>query len=150
MAPQLAMASRRLAVAGVSVNAVVGTLSMESISASAPAAASTADAAADPGPASVDLAVDAAPMAVIPVPESGPYTVQLVRYRDHDSVDIREGENAGRQAVYANIVTSWQIVANWDMMMPLDLTVPLEGDEPAVVLVQEAGQGEVIAVARLR
>ena len=128
-APQIAMASRRAAITGMQTNSVVGTLSI----------GGSAQAASD------------APRAVpAPHPAVGPYTVQLVRYHPMETVDIRGGENAGRVAQYANIVTSWEPVSSWDMLSPLSLTVPLEGDDPAVVIIQETGQGEVLATARLR
>ncbi|MCC0073498.1 MAG: DUF1223 domain-containing protein [Rhodobacter sp.] len=134
-APQVVMASRRSAVAGVQLNSVVGTLSMGAPAETENRSQPQADTAAVPPP----------------VPSAGgPYTVQLVRYRPEATVDILDGENAGRVADYANIVTSWQVIAGWDLRAPLYLTVPLDGDDPVVVLVQEAGQGEVLAAARLR
>jgi hypothetical protein len=36
------------------------------------------------------------------------------------------------------------------MMSPLEMTVPIEGTDPVVVIVQEAGQGEIVSAARLR
>lgn len=129
--PQVAMTTRRLAVAGAPANAVVGTLSMDRL-----------------GHAESEAA-PVAPRGVLPAGH-GTYTVQLVRYRPLDTVEILEGENAGLSAHYANIVTSWEAIGGWDMQEPLRLTVPLDGDEPAVVLVQETGQGEIVAAARLR
>ena len=128
-APQIAMASRRSAITGMQTNSVVGTLSMGG------SAQATADA-----PRGMPA----------PQPGVGPYTVQLVRYHPLETVDIRGGENAGRVAQYANIVTSWEPVSSWDMLSPLSLTVPMEGDDPAVVIIQESGQGEVVATARIR
>lgn len=163
-APPVALASRRAAVGAISAANVSTARGPAAEEASAeiaradsgaggvleirpPAAALAAPA---PAPAPAADAAPMPPLARIPVPEVGPYTVQLVRYRPADQVDIQAGENAGLQATYTNIVTSWQVVANWDMLGPLELTVPLEGDEPAVVLVQEVGQGEVVGAARLR
>lgn len=126
IAPMVAMASRRAAMP----NAVVGTLAM---------GASTSDATSD------TAAVDRPDVA-----EPGSYVLQVVRYRSTAQVEILGGENAGRTADYANIVTSWQSVGTWDMMSPLAMTVPLSGDDAVAVIVQEAGQGEIIAAARLR
>jgi len=134
----LAMTSRRSAAAGLSANAVIGTLSMSSTSAEAADDASLTPGAAAPLPALVAVA------------ESGPFVVQLIRYRPEAQVDILQGENAGRMATYVNIVTSWMPIANWDMLQPLQMTVPLEGDDPVVVVVQEVGLGEVLAVAQMR
>ena len=162
-APQIAMASRRSASGGMATNSVVGTLSMAARApseqaetlAEAPEAADEAVGGADEAPA---IAAAPAPVvaqarvagAALGRPGVGPYSVQLVRYQPMASVDILDGENAGRSAQYANIVTSWQELGSWDMMSPLEVTVPLEGTEPAVVIVQETGLGEVVATARLR
>lgn len=125
-APLVAMASRRSAM----TNGVVGTLSMGD----------------EPGQAV------AAPSLVVPqeMADEGGYSVQVVRYRAEDQVEIMAGENAGRAARFVNIVTGWQVVGTWDMLHPLQITIPFEGPDPVVVIIQEAGQGEIIAAARLR
>ncbi|WP_334191768.1 DUF1223 domain-containing protein [Pararhodobacter sp.] len=156
-APQIAMASRRSAISGMATNSVVGTLSMVRRESEAPA--ETAEAA----DGALEMAEAAPPpVAAAPAPAagmgttglgpvgSGPYVVQIVRYRPSETVDILDGENAGLSAHYANIVTSWQPIGSWDMLAPLDLTIPLEGADPVVVIVQESGQGEVIAASRVR
>lgn len=76
--------------------------------------------------------------------------LHLVRYTPSATIDIEAGENAGRRAEYHNIVTSWRTIATWDMSAPLEMSVQVEGNEPLVVLVQERGQGEIVAAARLR
>ena len=144
-APQIAMASRRSAISGMSTNSVVGTLTMGH------AAAPAESEAAAPGMVAADAQVAVAPATTGLGPVgSGPYEVQVIRYRPSDTVEIRDGENAGLSAQYANIVTSWQPIGSWDMLAPLDLTVPMSGDEPVVVVVQESGQGMVVAAARVR
>lgn len=162
LAPGLLMASRRGAVTGLSGSAVIGSLSMTASAESAADAAPTDRSAAVGGaggeaPAGIEPAGEAAaapiaaPVAeLVPVRPTGPYVVQLVRYLDSEVVEILGGENAGRTTTYANIVTTWVPVANWDMQAALSLTLPLEGEEPVVVVIQEAGHGEVIAAARLR
>lgn len=82
--------------------------------------------------------------------QSPPLSLQLVRYMPAAHVEIHAGENAGRQAQYFNIVTSWEVIGAWDMGTPLRLSVAIEGEEPAVVILQEHGQGEIVAAARLR
>lgn len=77
------------------------------------------------------------------------HDVQLVRYLPRSEVAITDGENAGVTAEYVNIVTVWQTVGSWDLSGPFELSLPLAGDEPVVVLVQEPGQGAVVAAARL-
>ncbi len=84
----------------------------------------------------------------LPVPQ--PLSLQLVRYNPAAHVEIMAGENAGRQAQYFNIVTSWDVIGSWDMRAPLNLSVQIEGEHPAVVILQEPGQGEIVAAARLR
>ncbi len=76
--------------------------------------------------------------------------VQVVRYSPEETVDVRRGENAGRILSYANVVTSWDIVTGWSGSADLDFSVDVEGAEPIVVIVQEAGPGAVLASAVLR
>ncbi len=77
--------------------------------------------------------------------------VQVVRYRNHATVDIEAGENAGQTVTYRNIVTDWRMIGDWNGARPFrqELTVelPLE-DEGIAVIVQEQGQGPVLAAAR--
>lgn len=123
-APALAMASRRSAMPGVS-------------------------AILRPRPMSEAGAADLAPVARGLV-ENGDYIVELIRYVPEVTVAINAGENAGRSAIYNNVVTSWRTLGAWDLQAPLAMTVALDGSDPIVVLIQERGQGEVIAAARLR
>ena len=74
--------------------------------------------------------------------------VQLVRYRNAETVDILGGENNGKSVVYRNIVTSWDVIATWDGVRPFQQTVQINGDDPVVVVIQEQGQGPVLATAR--
>lgn len=85
-------------------------------------------------------------------PEGLPYAadVQLVRYKDADSVDIMAGENEGRSVTYRNIVTSWQVLGTWDGVGPFRETVAVEGTDAVVVVIQEQGMGPIIAAARRR
>lgn len=77
------------------------------------------------------------------------WVVQIVRYTPEQTVDITHGENAGQRVVYRNIVTDWQRVAEWPGQPPLDFIVPVTGEEPAVILLQRAGPGEIVAAARI-
>lgn len=83
-----------------------------------------------------------------PTPEPV-HDVQLVRYMPRAEVEITDGENAGLTAEYVNIVTEWRTVGGWDLSGELALEVPLEGEGPVVVLLQEPGQGAIVAAARL-
>ncbi|RYG92377.1 DUF1223 domain-containing protein [Loktanella sp. IMCC34160] len=75
--------------------------------------------------------------------------VQIVSYLPMAEVEIRRGENAGRTLAYANIVTGWQIVERWTGRAPLTLTLPPAQGQHSVVLIQEDGQGPILAAARL-
>jgi hypothetical protein len=76
--------------------------------------------------------------------------VQLVRYRPSASVSIERGENAGRTIDYTNIVASWKSVAEWDGQSPLSVDPAVDGSLPAVVIIQEAGPGRILAAERVR
>jgi hypothetical protein len=76
--------------------------------------------------------------------------VDLVRYRESETVNIRGGENAGRTVTYHNIVTEWDTLGSWEGTGPVAFHVRIEGDEPAVVIVQENGPGAIVGAARMR
>jgi len=79
-----------------------------------------------------------------------PVVVELVRYLPHVTVAIGRGENAGRKLSYVNTVTSWREIGRWDGRAALALDVRAEGEQPAVVLIQEDGPGRILAAARAR
>ncbi len=76
--------------------------------------------------------------------------IQLVRYMDAATVEIMGGENHGRRITYRNIVTAWDVIAQWDGQAPFVRQVRLDGTDPVVLIVQEEGQGQVLAAARPR
>ncbi|AEM40709.1 DUF1223 domain-containing protein [Ketogulonicigenium vulgare] len=76
-----------------------------------------------------------------------PMIVQLVRYMPEEEVQIEGGENAGQTLTYVNIVTQLEQIGAWDGSAALDLSQNIEGDQPAVILVQEAGPGRILAAA---
>lgn len=84
------------------------------------------------------------------LPLAEPVHLQLVRYKPSAHVTIDAGENAGRQVQYFNIVTEWDVIGEWDMRAPLEMAVTIDGSDPAVVIMQEPDQGEIVAAARLR
>ena len=84
------------------------------------------------------------------VPAGERVHLQLVRYKPSAHVHIDSGENAGRAVQYFNIVTDWDEIGEWDMRAPLEMSVTIDGSNPAVVIMQEPDQGEIIAAARLR
>ncbi|MDP5215872.1 DUF1223 domain-containing protein [Ruegeria sp. 2205SS24-7] len=79
----------------------------------------------------------------------GTYMVQLVRYTPMKHASIRRGELAGHELDYANVVESWDQVGQWDGAGPVELNAALAGDLPAVVLVQAAGHGPIVAATRV-
>ncbi|NDW47659.1 thioredoxin family protein [Ruegeria sp. PrR005] len=81
---------------------------------------------------------------------AGDHVVQLIRYTPLRHASIKRGELAGRDLDYANVVESLSVVGRWDGRSQMDLIVPAEGDLPAVVLVQQAGAGPILAAARVK
>jgi hypothetical protein len=76
--------------------------------------------------------------------------VHLVRYTPKENVAIKRGENAGRTVTYSNIVDDWDVLAEWDGRKPLQIKAPAKGDNPLVALVQKAGNGPILAAARIK
>lgn len=76
-------------------------------------------------------------------------TVQLVRYTPVETVEITRGENAGRVMSYHNVVTLWQKIGDWQGVAPLDMVADAPGDQPVVVIVQEAGPAAILAAKRI-
>lgn len=83
-------------------------------------------------------------------PQDRPMRIDLVRYLPEEKVEIERGENAGLTMTYTNIVTDWKQLADWRGTEALELKVPLDGDAPAVVLVQGEGPAEIIAASALK
>ena len=75
--------------------------------------------------------------------------VVLVRYEPLQSVGITRGENSGKTLDYANVVESWDILGNWEGTSALELTANINGQEQAVVLVQNKGPGAIVAAAKV-
>lgn len=79
-------------------------------------------------------------------PLTNPAVIQIVRYAPSTRVEIVRGENAGRELDYANVVTAWHAVSDWDGLGPISLTATLDGNEPAVLIVQSARPGKSVAL----
>lgn len=75
--------------------------------------------------------------------------VQIVRFSPAERVEIEHGENEGKAITYANIVRDWQIVGEWTGAQPLSVTVPVQGSMPLAVILQETGQGAILAANRI-
>jgi hypothetical protein len=72
--------------------------------------------------------------------------IWLVTFKDHASVVIERGENAGRTVDYAQIVTGKQMLGMWDAAAGTHLKLPLseltaDGSNGAVILVQSDKDG---------
>ncbi len=72
--------------------------------------------------------------------------VWLVTFRDHSSVQIERGENAGKTVDYTQIVTGKQMLGMWDAAAGTHLKLPLaeltaDGSNGAVILVQSDMNG---------
>ncbi|MEM9854319.1 MAG: DUF1223 domain-containing protein, partial [Pseudomonadota bacterium] len=80
----------------------------------------------------------------------GGVAVYVVTYRPVSTVEIQRGENAGRTFDYANVVTSWTEAQPWNGVGRYDLSATVPEGEPAVVLFQRDGHGEIIGAVALR
>ncbi len=92
----------------------------------------------------LDIVAQASP------PLGAPVQVQLVRYHPLASVQIDDGENAGRVLDYANVVTDWVSLGQWDGSSALRLTAPVAGSDAVVVILQAEGPGEILAAAQIK
>ncbi|TMV06576.1 DUF1223 domain-containing protein [Ruegeria sediminis] len=82
------------------------------------------------------------------LPHGDSYDVQVVQYSPLRHAEIKRGELAGRKLDYANVVESWQVLGQWNGAEAQTYSATLKSDLPAVILVQRAGQGPIIAAAR--
>lgn len=104
------------------------------------------------GPPSVPLRLvqSGAGHAVVLGRAEGPAEIYFVRFDRRRESDIRAGENRGRRVPTFNVVRTYRKVADWDGtpgLIPLGETGDGLPGEVAAVIVQGAGQGEVIACA---
>ncbi|KIN71866.1 DUF1223 domain-containing protein [Sulfitobacter guttiformis] len=87
--------------------------------------------------------------AQVPTGSVVPMEIHVLRLFPAKNSEITRGENRGRIYTYKNIAHSWTVAGAWDGTAPLDMSVAIDGTDPVVVLVQEAGAGPIIASARL-
>lgn len=80
--------------------------------------------------------------------KSGPYEVHLVRFTRLRQAHITRGELAGNVFDYANTVDGWTVMGQWDGRSEAGFRADIDGDRPAVVLVQQVGNGAIVAAAR--
>jgi len=79
----------------------------------------------------------------------GPFDIHIVHYMPVSNVAIEGGENVGKTISYTNIVTDWTTVARWNGVQAGEFHVPGVRSGPAVIIVQAAGIGPVVAVMEL-
>lgn len=82
--------------------------------------------------------------------EGGPYVLQFISYIPSATVQIKRGENAGREITYLNVVNGWHALGEWDGQGTFNAQLTLKDDDKHAVILQEKGHGAVLAAARLR
>lgn len=97
-------------------------------------------------PVHLELKGDMLKVSVAAKPGAGAAVVWLVTYRDHASVTIERGENAGKTIDYTQIVTGKQMLGAWEGGEGTTLKLPLSelsanGSNGAVILVQSDKEG---------
>lgn len=107
--------------------------------------------AGSPSAVSLEAELDGSSLSIRAESEgSQAMTVQVIRYAPEGSVSILYGENAGETITYANTVMAWDVLTEWDGAAPLEMQATLDGDLPAVVIVQSLGAGPILAAANLQ
>ncbi len=94
-----------------------------------------------------EVAVDVTP---VELPAGETYNVRVIQYSPMRHASIRRGELAGHELDYANVVEDWHMAGQWDGSAPQAFSVTLTSDLPAVVLVQRAGHGPIVAATRVK
>lgn len=80
----------------------------------------------------------------------GAMTVQMVRYHPLEAVAIPRGENAGKTVRYVNIVKAWDTIGRWNGAGVFEMSEQVAGNAPAVVLIQRAGFGPIVAAYEVK
>jgi hypothetical protein len=96
----------------------------------------------DAGKVSVSLSTVGAP-----APAS---VIYCVEYSPLETVDIERGENAGKRIDYSNVVKMWKKIGEWNGRDPVTINAKLIGGMPVVVIVQEQGNGAILAAMKVR
>jgi hypothetical protein len=97
-------------------------------------------------PVSLSLASDMLSVSIGPRAGATEAVVWLVTFKDHDTVKIERGENAGQTVDYTQIVTGRQMLGMWDPAAGTHLKLPLSeimagGANGAVILLQSDRAG---------
>ena len=75
--------------------------------------------------------------------------VHLVRILPPQTSKITRGENRGKTITYTSVAQDWTVLGGWDGTGPLSIEAEAAHHDPAVVLVQEAPAGPILAAARV-
>lgn len=78
-----------------------------------------------------------------------PMEIHVVSITPSHTSKITRGENRSKTFEYTNIAHDWTVIGNWDGQSPLSLSAKVAGDDPVVVLVQEAQAGPIVAAAMI-
>lgn len=104
-------------------------------------------------PALVDLSVSRSGDGLIIVASAqsgvGEMVVHLVRIMPPQTSKITRGENRGKTITYTSIAHDWKVLKQWNGSADLELEAEAQGPDAAVVLVQEAPNGAILAAARV-
>jgi len=81
--------------------------------------------------------------------------IWLVTYDSRHEVDIRRGENAGKQLSYYNVVRKIERIATWDgttsLMVPVDMSRAWsDGRDGYAIIVQAGGFGPILGAVALQ
>ena len=80
----------------------------------------------------------------------GEMVIQMVRFKEGQSVRIKRGENAGRNLAYYNVVTQLSVLKTWNGTSALTFAAKIAGNDECVIIVQAANHGSILAAARVR
>lgn len=85
----------------------------------------------------------------VPSGAVGLMDIHVLRVTPAHTSEITRGENKSKTFTYTNIAHDWRVAGTWDGQGPLDLSLEVSGNDPVVVLVQEAGAGAIVAAAQV-
>ncbi|OIQ42592.1 MAG: DUF1223 domain-containing protein [Roseobacter sp. MedPE-SW] len=92
------------------------------------------------------LMVSVAPLVALP---EAPVLIQMLGYTPLDTVNITRGELAGHEIEYSNIVKDLRELAIWDGQQSAVFETDFDETQPAVILVQQAPFGAILAASRI-
>lgn len=106
----------------------------------------------EPGDARLALALEGDRIVVDVSSTSGEADAALILmtwYTETERVSIAAGENAGREAVYRNVVHGWRTLGSWSGGASRLETLAPEDADAAVVILQRSDGGPVLSAERI-